>query len=139
MANPNPMANQPATEREPAQATYTPAPRQLMPREMQLERVGNMTSGYTVVYPEVRGGICEYCGVIDGNQPSEFQYKLCGHFRGMQLACSYCPSSKNADDVINHSVLRVMEHPDKPGVIIAHCDSYDCKKKHEERWNIANI
>lgn len=124
----------PATERVSAPATaYT------FPREMEVERIGNLASGVTYVYPEVRGGICEHCGVIDGNYPSEYQYKLCNHYRGKQLACSYCPASKNQDEVINHSVLRVLMHPDNPKKLIVHCNSYECLKKHEERWNVANV
>lgn len=129
---PNPMAARPATERDTASDTYT------FPREMEVERVGNLTSGTTFEYPEVRGGICSYCGVIDGNYPSEYQYKLCSHYRGKQLACSYCPPTKNPDDVINHSVLRVLMHPDNPKKLIVHCNSFECLRKHEQRWNIAN-
>ncbi len=127
----NSMADMPATERETAHDAYT------IPRNMEVERVGGMSSGMTFIYPEVRGGICEYCGVIDGNYPSEYQYKLCAHYRGKQLACSYCPSSKNVDDVINHAVLRIIQHPDKPNKLIVCCDSYECRKAHENRWQIA--
>ncbi len=138
MATPNPMANQPATERVSAPATYTPAiPRQSMPREMKIERMGDLSSGMAVAYPDVRGGVCDYCGVIDGNYPSEYQYKLCGHYRGMQLACSYCPSTKNQEEVIGHARLRILENPDKPGSLIVHCDSYNCLDRHRERFSIA--
>lgn len=128
-----------ATERETAPDTFTPvAQAPIHPREMEVERVGGMASGMTYVFPEVRGGICEYCGVIDGNYPSEYQYKLCPHYRGKQLQCSYCPSSKDANDVINHSVLRIMQHPDHPRKLIIHCNSYECLKKHEQRWKVTN-
>lgn len=138
MANPNDKASQPATERVTAPATATPvAQRYIMPHEMQVERVGGLSSGMTFVFPEVRGGICEYCGVVDPNQPSQYQYKLCPHYRGKQLACSYCPATKDTDDVINHSVLRVLQHPDKPNTLIVHCDSYECLRKHEQTWKRA--
>lgn len=124
----------PGTEPVPAQETV----RWRMPAEMEVEReVGGM-SGYTAVFPEVRGGICEYCGVIDPNYPSQFQYKLCPHYRGKQLSCSYCPDSKDKDDVINHSVLRILQHPDNPNRLIVHCNAYDCLKKHEAKWKRAN-
>lgn len=129
-----------ATVGEPAPDTVTPAQptqRYYMPREMEVERIGNMTSGVTFVFPEVRGGICEYCGVIDGNYPSEYQYKLCPHYRGKQLACSYCPSTKNVDDVTKQSVLRVLQHPDNPKKLIIHCNSYECLRAHEQRWKVA--
>ena len=99
-----------------------------------VERQGIKAEPYTQRYPEVRGGICEYCGVIDQNQPSEYQYKLCPHFRGMQLRCSYCPENKNPDDVIGHHRLQIAGHPENPNTIIAWCDSYDCSKKHETRF-----
>lgn len=118
-----------ATERASAPATYAP-----LPRQMQVERQGEISSPYSRRFPEVRGGICEYCGVLDGNQPSQYQYKLCPHYRGMQLACTYCPDSKDPDDVINHSNLKVAEHPDNPNKLVVWCDSFECSKKHLERF-----
>ena len=141
MAKQNDMPEEAATERVIAPATETPvsqAYRPLSPLEMEVERVGDLTSGVTVVYPEVRGGICEFCGVIDSNYPSHYQYKLCPHYRGKQLACSYCPRGKDADEVINHSTLRILRHPENPRKLIVHCNSYECLKKHEQRWKVAN-
>ena len=120
------MANKPATERVPA-----PAPRAY---QMQVEQLGGGTNQYSRRFPEVRGGICEFCGVIDPNQPSQFQYKLCPHFRGMQLACTYCGTKKNPDDVIYHANLKVQEHPDNPNKLVVWCDSYECSKAHLERF-----
>lgn len=124
------MANQPLTEQVSAPAT--------LPRQMRLERQGDQGSPTSRRFPQVRGGICEYCGVMDPNQPSQYQYKLCSHYRGMQLQCSYCPPSKEADDVIIHSNMNVAEHPDRPETLIAWCDSYECSKKHTEKWSFAN-
>ena len=124
-----------ATVREMAPAPVMP----VMPpplRSMQVERRGDMPSSYSRRLPEVRGGICEYCGVIDGNYPSEYQYKLCEHHRGRQLRCTYCPDSRDPDDVINHSVMRIAEHPDNPGKLVVWCDSYECSKKHLERFKM---
>jgi len=126
----NSMADQPATERETAHATLQP----LEPRQMQVEQLGGNTSQYSRRFPEVRGGICEYCGVLDPNQPSEYQYKLCPHYRGMQLACTYCGDKKNPDEVINHSNLRIQEHPENPRKLVVWCDSYECSKAHTERF-----
>lgn len=137
----NDMPSQAATERVTAPVTtipVSPAPQPLTSREMEIERVGGGSSGMTYVFPEVRGGICEYCGVLDGNYPSEYQYKLCGHYRGKQLVCSYCPATKDANEVITHSVLRIMQHPNNPRQLIVHCNSYECLKKHEQRWKVSN-
>lgn len=128
--NPNDQDNSPATERVPAPATQ----QYINPRNMQIERVGNFDSGVTVEWPKVRGGICEWCGVLDPQTPSQYQYKLCPHYRGQTLACSYCPTTKDIDDVNYHSSLRVLTHPDKPNTLIVHCDAYECLKKHEEKW-----
>lgn len=136
MAKQNDTAEMPATERVTAPATATPARMYngLSPREMQVERQGDVSASYSRRFPEVRGGICEYCGVIDGNYPSEYQYKLCNHYRGMQLRCTYCPATKDPDDVINHSVLKVAEHPENPNKLVVWCDSYECSKAHIERF-----
>ncbi len=139
MAKQNPMAETPATERENAHDTVKPvAPTNwVMPRQKQLERHGDQSSPTTVFFPQVRGGVCEYCGVLDGAYPSEYQYKLCPHYRGMQLRCTYCSATKNQDEVINHTVLRVAEHPDNPDKLVVWCDSYECSKKHTERFKVS--
>lgn len=134
MAKQTDQPSQAATERVTAPATAT---NWVMPRQKQVERVGGQGSQYSIRYPQVRGGICEYCGVIDPNQPSQYQYKLCPHYRGMQLQCSYCPQTKDADDVIYHASLNIAEHPDNPDKLVIWCDSYDCSRKHEERFKIS--
>lgn len=131
MAKQTDLTEMPVTE-------HVPAPAPISAYEMEVERIGGLSSGVAIQFPKVRGGVCEKCGVLDSNVPSEYQYKLCGHYRGKQLACSYCPASKNIDDVIAHSVMRVMQHPDNPRKLIVHCDSYECLKRHEEKWKVSN-
>ena len=48
-----------------------------------IERQGSRTVPATRRWPQVRGGICEFCGVIDKDVRSEDQYKLCPHFRNI--------------------------------------------------------
>ena len=122
------------TERVIAPVTVPPAP--TMPRQKQLERQSGMSAGYSRRYPQIRGGICEFCGVIDGAYPSEMQYKMCPHYRGMQMWCVYCPESKDPNDVINHANMNVAEHPDNPDKLVVWCDSYECSKKHEQRFKV---
>lgn len=126
----NPRGNTPATERvtAPVQAAN-------LPRNKRVERSGDLSAPSSVRWPQVRGGICEFCGVLDPHQPSYMQYKLCNHYRGMQIRCTYCPKSKEPNDVIDHSVMNVAEHPDNPDVLVIWCDSYDCSRKHEERFS----
>lgn len=101
----------------------------------QIERQGSRTVPVTRRWPQVRGGVCEFCGVLDKNVPSEHQYKLCPHFREIgQLRCSYCDESKNPDDIIYHGVLNVAAHPDNPDKLIVWCNSYECSRKHEQRF-----
>lgn len=129
----DPVAMQPATERVSAPVT----PQWIMPRQKTLERQGDVPVGSSRRHPQVRGGICEFCGVLDPNQPSQFQYKLCPHYRGMQLRCVYCPQAKDSDDVIYHSNLLVAEHPDNPNKLVVWCDSYECSKRHEARFKVS--
>lgn len=129
--------NPPVTEHVSAPATPTPAqPQWVMPRQKTVERQGDVSAPQVHFYPQVRGGICEYCGVIDPHQPSQYQYKLCPHYRGMQLRCTYCPASKDADDVIYHADLNVAEHPNDPNRLVVWCNSYECSKKHTERFQV---
>ena len=99
-----------------------------------IERQGVKAEPYVHHYPQVIGGICEYCGVIDQNQPSQVQYKLCPHYSGMALRCSYCDESKDPDDVIYHSTLNITDSPNLPGVLVVCCDSYTCTVKHRARF-----
>lgn len=104
-------------------------------RQKTIERQGARSEPYTRRLPQVRGGVCEFCGVLDPNVSAEHQYKLCPHYRGMQLRCSYCDETKNPDDVVGHATLNVAEHPDNPDKLIVWCDSYNCSKAHIERFD----
>lgn len=108
----------------------------VMPRQKTLERQGDVSAPYSRRYPQVRGGVCEFCGIVDAQQPSQYQYKLCPHYRGMQLRCTYCPQSKDSDDVIYHADMNVAEHPDNPDKLVVWCNSYECSKKHLERFGM---
>lgn len=111
-----------------APATVSPV------RNKQIERQGGSIVPMTHRYPEVRGGVCEWCGVLDGNVESVHQYKLCPHYRGKQLMCSYCPEGKNPDEVIYKHVLNVYDHPVYPDKLVVVCDGTECVKKHRERF-----
>ncbi len=132
-------AEMPPTERDMAPETvatmpepvYQPVPQ---PRQMRVERQGAKSEPYTRRHPQVRGGVCEYCGVLDGNVPSQYQYQLCSHYRGMQLRCSYCPENKDPDEVVSHAVLNIAEHPENPNTLIVWCDSFDCSAAHIARF-----
>jgi len=112
-----------------------PPSTQVVIEPMMIERQGSKTVPVTRRWPQVRGGICEWCGVMDKSIPSEHQYKLCPHFREIgQLRCSYCDETKNPDDVIYHSVLNIAAHPDNPKKLIVWCNSYTCSRAHEKRF-----
>lgn len=102
---------------------------------MPLERVSSQSVPMTRMKPVVTGGICEYCGVLDGTKDATEQYKLCPHFKDIgELRCSYCPDSVDPVEVIRSSKMKVHEHPDKPNVWIALCDRYNCTLAHERRF-----
>lgn len=138
------LSEAPATEREPARETiipepvpYTPPP-VIQPRNLRIERQGERSEPFVHHYPQVRGGICDWCGVLDRNVPSQFQYKLCPHYRGMQLMCSYCPGTKDPNDVIYKSLVKVMDSPGNPGELIVVCDNFECESKHQKRFQRSN-
>lgn len=88
----------------------------------------------TRVYPKVRGGICDKCGVLDPNADSQDQYKLCEHFRGLSLECNYCDPTKDQREVTRISVLYVYDHATqrdelgRPALAVV-CDSFTCTSK----------
>lgn len=102
-----------------------------------VERQGASATPYTERYPKVVGGVCEFCGVMDGNYRAEDQYKLCTHYQGMQLRCSYCDASKDPDEVVGHASLNIAGHPDNPDKLIVWCDSFKCSEKHLQRFDNA--
>ena len=142
MAKKNDQApEEPATEREIAPETvaisspplvYFQAP--TAPRQMRVERQGNQSEPYTRRFPQIRGGTCEFCGVMDKNMAAQDQYKMCPHYRGMQARCTYCPESKDPDEIVKGATLNVAEHPEKPGMLIMWCDSFSCSAAHEKRF-----
>ena len=108
------------------------------------ERQGNRSEVYTRRYPDIIGGVCEYCGVLDKSKPSEEQYTVthvstCTYstIGGLgELRCTYCPESVNPVDVVKQRKLTVHESPTNPGQLIAVCDSYECSRKHENRFKL---
>lgn len=136
MANQNDsLKNEAATER--VSAPETVAPQQyILPRN---KRVGRYQSGGFPVshrHPQVRGGVCEFCGVLDPNQPSQYQYKLCPHYRGMNMVCDYCGGKRDQEDVVYHSTLNIHDHPENPDLLVIRCDAYECVKAHEQRFKV---
>ena len=128
----------PGTVPQMAPEPEAPVVQVAQPKPPTIERQGGRTVPVTRRWPQVRGGICEFCGIMDKNVRSEDQYKLCPHFREIgQLRCSYCDESKNPDDVIYHSVLNIAAHPDNPDKLIVWCNSYECSRKHEKRFVVS--
>lgn len=102
---------------------------------MPLERVGAISTPMTRMKPKVTGGICEFCGVVDSQQPSEVQYRLCPHFTDIgELRCTYCPPNVDPIDVIRKARIKIHENPDRPGIWVAVCDQTSCEAAHERRF-----
>lgn len=128
---------QSVTEHEQAPATAPVVQELAQPqRRLRIERQGSATVPLAVRLPEVRSGVCEFCGIIDPRF-TDFQYKLCGHYRGMELRCSYCPETADTHSVNYKSRLQIWIHPDRPDTLIVVCNSYDCSKAHRERFMIS--
>lgn len=104
------------------------------PREMRVERQGADNVPMSRRFPQVRGGQCEFCGTVDPRQPGHLQYKLCPHYRGMEMRCVYCPREKDQVEIVRISKINVAEHPFQPGTLITWCNSTECSKKHLERF-----
>ena len=128
-------SNAPVMPEVPVVPQFVPRPQ---PRQKMIERRGQRTEPYTRRLPQIRGGICEFCGVIDHNVPSQFQYQLCPHFRGLgEMRCSYCDEAQNPTEVVLHAVLNIAEHPNNPDQLVVWCNSYKCSKAHEDRFKVS--
>lgn len=106
----------------------------LQPRNMRLTPRGAPSIPMSRVFPRIFGGQCEFCGTLDPHQPGDLQYKLCPHYRGMDMKCIYCPATKDQDEVVRNSTLMVREHPYHPGELVVWCQSFECKKKFEQMF-----
>ena len=107
------------------------------PVKKTIERQGASTEPYTRRLPEIRGGVCEFCGILDKNVPAQFQYQLCPHYRGIgEIRCSYCDEAKNPTDVNLKAILNVHEHPDNPNKLVVVCNSLECSDKHIRRFRV---
>lgn len=92
--------------------------------------------------PNIRGGICEFCGVVDPKVPSHLQYTLqhapnCPYTRygGLkEVKCSYCPEGTDLDDVRAHRVFSVFEFPPNSGKLTVVCDDMRCESAHFKRF-----
>jgi hypothetical protein len=123
------MNDTPATSGPYANVNYS-----AQPRNMRLTPRGVTSAPVSRVFPQVRGGQCEFCGTIEPQQPGDLQYKLCPHYRGMNLKCVYCPDHKDQEEVVRNSTLNVREHPYRPGELLVWCGSFECSKKHLEAF-----
>jgi len=139
MAQTNEESNEiPATVRP--SAPVPPAPQQwIMPRHKRIEGDEGFSSPVVNRYPQVRGGICEYCGVIDPRLPSTEQYKLCEHYRGQELFCVYCPKNgtNSREHITGHTVYNIYDHPDDPSKLLVFCDAYECNRKNNARFKLS--
>jgi hypothetical protein len=109
-----------------------------MPRNMRLTPRGVTSAPMSRRFPQIRAGQCEYCGTLDPYQPGDVQYKLCPHYRGMDMKCVYCGEKRNQDDVVRNSTLNVAEHPYRPGELLVWCNSSECAKAHEQAFKLAS-
>jgi len=108
------------------------------PRNMRLTPRGAVSSPISRRFPRVIGGQCEFCGTLDPMQPGNYQYKLCPHYRGMEMRCVYCPADKDQDEVVRNSTLNVAEHPYRAGELVVWCKSFECSKKHLEAFKMSS-
>ncbi len=111
---------------------------------LQSERQGRVAEPITRMYPPIRAGVCDFCGIRDNKQKSEIQYLLphepsCPYFRqgGLgQLACTYCPDNADPYEVVKNRLLMVHDSPTNPGQLIVVCDSLGCSSAHEKRFKL---
>lgn len=106
-----------------------------MPISKQIERKGGTSSPVVGVYPTIRAGICDRCGVLDPNVEGHQQYKLCEHYRGKEMGCSYCANTTDQTEVVRYSILKVFDSPDNPNELVVVCDASMCLDKHYKRFN----
>lgn len=106
-------------------------------KDMRLSGAGESLGLHSRRFPDIRGGVCEECGVIDNRQPGAVQYKLCKHYKDRDMRCSFCKDTADHDEVIRMSTLLVKEDPYVPNQLVTLCGSYECTRKFESKYHIA--
>lgn len=106
------------------------------PKDLVLTQPGQANVPMSRRFPRVLGGQCEHCGTLDKNVDGRYQYKICPHFKDMNLKCVFCKESADHDEVIRHSELLVMEDPQYPGRLLTLCGQFECNKKFEDKYGI---
>lgn len=109
---------------------------------LQSERQGGVSEPITRMFPPIRGGVCDFCGIRDNTKASEIQYTLTheptcpyGKMGGIgALECSYCPPTANPYEVVKNRLLMVHESPTNPGRLVVICDSLGCSEMHSKKY-----
>ena len=86
--------------------------------------------------PTVRGGICEFCGVLDNKVAAHLQFTLCPHYEGVDLKCTYCPPESDWKHVLSKRKLQIFEFPEGSGNLVVVCDDISCRDKHKKRFQV---
>jgi len=105
---------------------------------MTLTRPGEANVPHSRIFPRIKGGTCEECGVIDPNYPGSVQYKFCKHYKGRDMRCVFCKDTADHEDVVRMSDMKVFEDPYNPGTLVTLCGSYECTRKFEQKYHINN-
>ncbi len=105
-------------------------------QEMKLTKPGESNELVVRQFPWIKGGVCDYCGVIDPAYPGHQQYKLCQHYQGRDMKCVFCKETADHDDVIRMSQMKVIEDPYAPGHLATMCGSYECTKKFRAKYHL---
>ena len=104
---------------------------------MRLTPPGESNTLVSRAFPWIYGGVCEHCGVIDPNKPGDEQYKLCKHYKGMDMKCVFCKENADHGEVVRMSSMKVIEDPYQPGTLVTLCGSYECTRKFEQKYHIS--
>lgn len=104
---------------------------------MSIERHGNASTVDAIVHPEIRAGVCTFCGVkpdfegYDGGGNPRKAVPKCKHYYGVKLFCTYCQN----DEALRSRTMRVYELKSDPGKLIICCDDFRCEDKHQKKFH----
>ncbi|MDE2439134.1 MAG: hypothetical protein KGN01_07145 [Patescibacteria group bacterium] len=90
-----------------------------------------------VLYPLIKDGVCDFCGVKFYGETRKGKEVKCKHYDGFDILCSYCRKKPETIETKGRTfyVYTVDGNNNK---LVVTCDDYKCMDRHQRRAQKVN-